>query len=95
MHPFTVVLGVIAGSLLSLASGLLVVLAVFWLLRNDNARFAFELPELVRSTGLFIVLGALSAAAFLGQLRERRWRYAPQAGLWLGLAFAGWYYWPS
>ncbi len=95
MHPFTVILGVLAGSLLSLAAGLLIVLAVFWLLREDHARFAFELPELARATGMFAVLAVCSGAAFFGQLRERRWRHLPQAALWAGLLLVGWYYWPS
>jgi hypothetical protein len=95
MHPFTVVLGILAGSLLSLAFGLGIVLVVFWLLRHDHPRFALELPELVRAFGMFLVLCLCSAAGFLGQLQGRRWRYLPQALLWLGLVLLAWYYWPS
>ncbi len=95
MHPFTVILGIVAGSLLSLAIGLAIVLTVFWVLRDDHARFAFELPELARATLMFCGLATLSTAGFLGQLRERRWRHLPQGALWLGLLLVGWYYWPS
>ncbi|MBM4197185.1 MAG: hypothetical protein FJ197_08840 [Gammaproteobacteria bacterium] len=95
MHPFTVVLGVVAGSLLSLASGLGIVLAVFWLLRDEHPRFAFELPELMRATAMFTVLSVFASAGFVGQVRARRWRFAPQGLLWAGLVAVGWYYWPS
>ena len=95
MHPFTAVLGFVAGSLLSLAFGLGVVLLVFWILQNDHPRFAAELPEVARSFVMFFVLALLAAIGFLGTLRERRWRYAPLALLWLGLLLVGWFFWPS
>jgi hypothetical protein len=95
MHPFTAVLGIIAGSLVSLAFGLAVVLLVFWLLRDDHPRFAAELPELTRGFAMFFVLAVTSAAAFVGTLRRRAWRFAPLGVLWGGLGLVGWYYWPG
>ena len=95
MYPFAAVLGFLAGSLVSLAFGLGVVLLVFWLLQNDDPRFALELPEVARSFVMFFALAVLAALGFLGTVRERRWRYAPLALMWLGLLLVGWYYWPS
>ena len=95
MQPFTAILGIVLGSLVSLAFGLAVVLFVFWVLRNDNPRFAAELPELARAAVIFLLLAILSGFGFLGTVRARRWRYGPLAMMWLGLLLVGWYYWPS
>ena len=95
MHPFTAVLGFLAGSLVSLAFGLAVVLLIFWMLQNDHPRFAAELPEIARAFLMFFVLAVLAAVGFLGVVREREWRYMPLALTWLGLLLVGWYYWPS
>jgi len=95
MQPFTVVLGVILGSLFSIAFSLAVVLLVFWILRNDHPRFDAEMPELFRATLIFIGLALLAGFGFVGTLRERSWRYAFLAALWAGLVAMGWYYWPD
>jgi hypothetical protein len=95
MHPFTAVLGVVAGSLVSVAFGLGVVLLVFWMLRNDHPQFSAELPEVARAFAMFFALAAAGAIGFLGTVRARAWRYAPLAAMWLGLLLVGWYYWPS
>jgi hypothetical protein len=95
MRPFTAILGFILGSLASMAFGLSVVLMVFWVLRSEHPQFAAELPELVNATVMFVCLAVFSSFAFLGTVRERRWRYAPLTLMWLGLVLVGWYYWPS
>lgn len=95
MQPFTAILGVIAGSLVSIAFGLAVVLMVFWALRAEHPQFSAELPELVRAFLIFFSLATLAAFGFLGTVRVRRWRYGPLMLLWLGLSLAGWYYWPT
>jgi len=95
MQPFTVVLGVILGSLFSIAFSLSVVLLVFWILRNDHPRFDAEMPELFRATLIFAGLALLAGFGFLGTLKERTWRYAFLAALWAGLLATGWYYWPE
>jgi hypothetical protein len=95
MQPFTAILGFVAGSLVSLAFGLGVVLVVFWVLRNDHPRFAAELPELARGFFMFFVLAVLGSAGFLGTVRSKPWRHGPLALMWCGLALVGWYYWPA
>lgn len=95
MHPFTAMLGFIAGSLVSLAFGLGVVLFVFWVLQGDHPRFEMELPEVARAFVMFLILAILSAFGFLGTLKESGWRYAPLTLMWIGLLLVGWYYWPS
>lgn len=95
MHPFTAILGIVAGSLVSLAFGLAVVLLVFWLLQGDHPRFSAELPEVARGFAMFFALAACSVAAFVATVKARPWRYAPLGLLWIGLLAVGWYYWPS
>lgn len=95
MQPFTVILGVVLGSLFSIAFSLAVVLLVFWILRGDHPRFDAELPELFRATLIFGALAIVAAAAFYGTLRRRWWRHAWLVSLWLGLLAAGWHYWPD
>jgi len=94
MHPFTVILGVVSGSLLSIAFGLCVVLLVFWVLQGDHPRFRAELPEVARSAAMFTTLAAVAAMAMFGTLRSRPWRYPVLAALWLGLLLVAWVYWP-
>jgi Na+-translocating ferredoxin:NAD+ oxidoreductase RnfA subunit len=95
MQPFTVILGVVFGSLFSIAFSLSVVLFVFWFLQGEHPRFDAEMPALFRSTSIFLVLAALSALSFLGTLRGRIWRYPCLVLLWLGIAATGWVYWPA
>jgi len=95
MRPFTAMLGFIAGSLVSLAFGLGVVLFVFWVLRGDHPRFAAELPEVARAFAMFLVLAIVAGTGFIGTVKERGWRHASLGLLWIGLLLAGWYYWPS
>jgi len=94
MQPFTVILGVVLGSLFSIAFSLAVVLLVFWILRNDHPRFDAEMPELFRATLIFVGLAVVAGCGFVGTVRRRVWRYAVLALLWAGLLAAGWYYWP-
>lgn len=95
VKPFTAILGVVAGSLASLAFGLTVTLFVFFALRGENLRFATELPELTRGVAMFLGLAVLSGIGFFATVRKARWRHIPLALLWAGLLMVGWYYWPG
>jgi hypothetical protein len=95
MQPFTVVLGIVLGSLFSIAFSLAVVLLVFWILRDDHPRFDAELPELFRATLIFGSLALLAGGGFYGRLRGRPWHHAVLAALWAGLVAAGWFFWPG
>ena len=95
MQPFTVILGVILGSLFSIGFSLAAVLLVFWILRNDHPRFDSELPELFRAAVIFSALAAIAAFSFVGTIKGQWWRYVFLSILWIGLVVAGWYYWPD
>ena len=74
--------------------GLAVVAFIFWLLAEDHVRLADEMPMLLRSTAIFVVLAATAAAALFGVLKSLPWRFPVLGLLWAGLLAAGWYYWP-
>ena len=93
-RPFTVLLGIILGTVFSIAFGLSVVCLVFWILREEEPRVAAEFGSLLVSTGIFLLLSVFAGLSFYGSLHLRAWRYAAMAALWLGLGLTGWYYWP-
>ncbi len=95
MNPFTVVLGITLGSLVSIAFSLGGVLLVFWILRDESPRFDAEMPELLRGTAIFFGLAAIAAIGFLGTLKQKQWRHICLMFLWIGLIGTGWYYWPA
>ncbi len=95
MQPLTVILGIVLGSVFSIAFGLGIVLLVFGLRQGEDARYALELPELLRATLMFSVLTALSLPAFIGSLRGANWRRWPMLALVVGLVGVGFYYWPD
>lgn len=94
MNRFTALLGILVGSLASMAFGLAVVLLVFWLLQDDHPRFAADLPAVARAFGMFLMLSVLGVAAFLGTVRGRSWRQGMQVLFWAGLLLVARYYWP-
>jgi len=95
MRPFTAILGFIAGSLVSMAFGLAVVLTVFWVLQDDHPRFAAELPEVARAFGMFFVTAVFSGFSFIGTVRQQRWRYASLGLMWSAVMLIAVYYWPN
>lgn len=95
MRPLTVLIGIIMGSSVAIALGLGMVLIVFLILLGERPQLRAELRPLLVAVALFLVLSALSAASFLGSLRQRPWRHLAMTGLWCGLLVVGWFYWPN
>lgn len=95
MQPLTIILGIVLGSVFSIAFGLGIVLVIFGLRQDQDIRFASELPQLAMATAIFTVVAVLAAAAFAGSVRVARWRYWAMVVLLLSLVGAGWYYWPG
>ncbi len=95
MRPLGFLTGVVLGSAASIALVLLMVVAVFALAPAAAPTLAHEYPGLLTASGLFAALAAAAAAAFIGEQRERPWRYAAQAAMWLLLAAIVWHYWPQ
>jgi hypothetical protein len=94
MQPFVIILGIVLGSLVSIAFGLSAVLLVFWILQDEHPRFSAEMPALIQSAAIFTVLAAVAVAGFVGTLRARFWRYPVLGLLWLGLLATVWFFWP-
>jgi hypothetical protein len=95
MRPLVVLLGIVMGSTVSIALGLLMTGVVFLLLQGSDSRLADESRPLLATCLISVLLAAVSAASFYGELRTRRWRYLAHAALVALLAFAVWTYWPN
>jgi hypothetical protein len=92
--PFSVLLGIVLGTVFSIAFGLSIVCFVFWVLQDEEPRLLAEVSSLVKSTGIFAGLSIVAGISFFGSLHKSAWRHFPIATLWLGLLMAGRYYWP-
>ena len=95
MRPMSVLILIITGSAVALTVSLsMSAVVLFLLLPEYSARLAYERVPLLKglawSWGLMLVGGA----AFIGELRQRRWRFAPEAALAAMLAALVAMYWP-
>jgi hypothetical protein len=95
MRPFTILLGILLGSAVSIAFGLFTVWIVFFVLAGRHPELRDEMPRLLASFGAFVILTAASAASFVGQLRMRSWRLWAQLATLLCLLLLGYLYWPK
>jgi hypothetical protein len=94
MRPLTVLLGIVMGSTVSLAFGLLLVWITILFLPEDEQRFGPELGALLRAVLVFTLFSAASAASFYGDLRSRAWRPWAHVATLAMLGVAVWMYWP-
>jgi hypothetical protein len=95
MYPLAMLLGVVLGSVLSIALGLGLVALVFWLLKSDYPRLEAEFMPLVASLGIFVALTVVAALSFYGELKRKPWRLPAQLLLLGALLATGWHYWPE
>jgi hypothetical protein len=95
MKPLTALLGILAGSAVALASGLIMTWIVILLLPENEQRFAPEHSHLVRAILVFTLFAGISFASFIGEARAWRWRAAVHAGTAAAFALAVWLYWPA
>jgi hypothetical protein len=95
MRPLTILLGIVMGSTVSLAIGLLGTWIVILFLPQDAERFAPEHAALLQSIAIFTTLAAASAFSFYGELRSRTWRLSTHALSLLLIALTIWVYWPT
>ena len=91
MRPLTFIIGVLLGSSGALAVVLGVIMFFRWVMVSDPSLdqtvVTSDLPagEILRDMAIFGVLALLSLAAFLGELRARRWRLAADYALAVAL----------
>jgi hypothetical protein len=95
MRPLVVLLGIVMGSTVSIATALLLTGVVFLLLPEYGARLAEEREPLMVACLLSVLLAGTAATSFYGELRVRSWRYAAHGALLVVLAVALWTYWPK
>jgi hypothetical protein len=95
MRPLVVLLGIVMGSTVSIATALLLTGVVFLLLPEYGARLADEREPLIVACLLSVLLAGAAATSFYGELRVRAWRYAAHSALLAVLAVALWTYWPK
>ena len=96
MRPLTVLLGIIMGSAVALASALTMTGIVFVLLHREyGGRLEDEIVPLLKGLAWSWTLTIVSAAAFTGELKSRPWRHWPQVALLSLVGALGWVYWPA
>ena len=95
MRPAVVVLGFVLGSAAAITFALAGTTIVFLALGNKYPQLEGELRPLLISVGLFSLLTVAAGVSFYGELRERRWRRAALAVLFVILvAVAAYFGWP-
>ncbi len=93
MRPLAIVNGILLGSSVAITLGLGVTLFIFWLLLPEHAKAVQpEMQPLAYSTAIFAVVTAVAAAAFIGQLLDKRWKWAAEVLLLAAFCGVGWYY---
>jgi hypothetical protein len=70
MRPFTVLLGIIMGSTVSLAFCLLLVWVVLLLLPGNEQQWGPEQGTLLKAVAVFTVFAVASTASFYGEVRR-------------------------
>jgi hypothetical protein len=95
MRPLVVLLGIVMGSTVSIALGLVMTGVVFLLIHDSDSRLAEESRPLMATVLLSVLLAGVAFASFLGELQRRRWRMLAHGGLIILLGVAVWTYWPQ
>jgi len=95
MRPLAVLLGIITGSCVAIAVALAMTGIVFLFLPDYAAQVNAERGPLLVGIACSWGLSGVAGAAFVGELRERKWRRLPQGLLLLELAGLAWSYWPA
>lgn len=92
MTPIVFLNGVMLGTCGSIAFGLSVVMLLFAMLGRTEPQVGQEWASLSTSTLIFLIMTALFAFSFIGQLKKKPWRWWAQAVALVGLAATLFYY---
>jgi predicted lysophospholipase L1 biosynthesis ABC-type transport system permease subunit len=95
VQPLVALLGIVMGSAVALLAGLVMTLLVYLLLPEFHDRLAGEFRPLLQAIAWAGLLAAVSAVAFVAQLKLRSWRRYAGAALVLTMFAVGRNYWPS
>ncbi|HEY1726517.1 MAG TPA: hypothetical protein VGF89_13915 [Steroidobacteraceae bacterium] len=94
MRPLAVLIAIITGSAVAMTASLSMSAIVFFLLPEYSARLAPERLPLLKGLAWSWGLTLVGGASFIGELRDRRWRYPAQLLLAAMLITLGVLYWP-
>jgi hypothetical protein len=95
MRPFAVLIGIVMGSTVSIAVGLLLTWIVLLFLPEYSDRLVHEQGPLARAIAIFSLIAASAASSFYGEIRQTRWRVAAHAVTAGLLCVAVFMYWPD
>jgi hypothetical protein len=95
VQPLVALLGIVMGSSVALLSGLTMTLVVFLLMPEFKERLSDEYIPLLQAIAWAVLLAGTSAAAFVGQLKSRPWRFLAQVALLASVGLMAWNYWPA
>jgi hypothetical protein len=94
MRPLAVLIGIVMGSAVSLAVGLLLTWVTLLFLPEYAQDLAQERAPLGQAIAVFTLISAASGISFYGELRARQWRIAAHAATVALLGCSVWLYWP-
>jgi hypothetical protein len=95
VKPLAALLGIVMGSLVAMFGGLAMTLAVYLLLPEYHDRLAGERAPLLGAVAWTACLSAVAALAFIGEIRDRRWKRVAQLALAVLLVAFAATYWPK
>lgn len=95
MQPLAALIGIVMGSSVALLAGLIMTLLVFLLLPEFHERLSGEFRPLLQAIAWAVLLVGTSAAAFLGQVRQKGWRMPAALLMAAAVVLVGWNYWPA
>lgn len=94
MRPLAVLIGIVFGSVLSLAIGLAMTWIVLLFLPEHAEAFAAERSPLLHAVALFSVTAVAAGAGFYAELRTSSWRFIAHTSIVTLLGIVVWIYWP-
>jgi hypothetical protein len=93
LRPLAVLNAIIFGSAAALTFALIGVVVVFTVLQQRHPQLAAEFGMLLRSSALLAALAGISGLSLFGMLKQSRWRWIAQGGMWLTIAAIALLYW--
>jgi len=94
MRPFAVLNAIVFGSAAAITFGLGGVIVIFLVLKDRHPVMLGEFGPLLRSGAAFAALAVAAGFSLRATLKERPWRHAVQAAMWLCLLAIVILYWP-
>jgi hypothetical protein len=82
MQPLSVITAIVFGSATAASFGFVSSLVIFIVLQGKHPEFASELWPLARTSVVILMLAAISGLSLYALLKENRWRWFAQAGMW-------------